>query len=346
MRDEAQKLAYCRLPFEEAYIYSGGEVTFGCCQDRLEALGNVLEQSLEEIWCSHRAEEVRQATATPELHHLCRYCRFVDHIAKGILKPWYEPHSPRWPYRVWICLPDTHCNIGGENPTPETACIMCPRASVGFIPREAHTDRIVANIRSIVPHLSAIDISGLSEAFWKDRIFDILEQLGFSEHADRIMAGTISNGITLSKRTRERWFRTCPKSRIIVSIDAATPLTYRKIRRLDAYNLVISNIRDYVKERNKYTNLIHINNNISLINVTEVEEMIEVASDLGVDGIMLNLTAPAGVVGPYTIGDDTALLFAAAHNKAVKRAEELGVALHFVQPLYDLHPELAQFLAA
>ena len=97
---------------------------------------------------------------------------------------------------------------------------------------------------------------------------------------------------------------------------------------------------DYVRER-LVGQTLFLNHNINLINIREVEGMIETAHDLGVDGILLNLTEPCeGVDGirPYLIGDDTALLFAKAHKKAVTRAAQLGVSLRFFRNLYGTAP--------
>jgi MoaA/NifB/PqqE/SkfB family radical SAM enzyme len=343
MQSHDGKLAYCNLPFDELFIYSTGDVTFGCCQTIKKPLGNVRERSLEEIWNCALAEEVRRETFHPTLHPLCRVgCGVIDRIANGD-PPWYQPHPSRWPHRITITLPDTHCNIGGEEPTPETACIMCPRALIGFKPRPEFTDQIVLSLKPFLGHISALVISGLAEALWKDRLFEILEQLEFARHADRITIETFSNGTTLSKRIREKWFSTCPKSRIFVSLDAATPETYRKIRRLNAYDMIVENVRCYVRERRE-GQLVYIANNINLLNIREIEGMIDTAGALGVDGLLLNLTSEWGGEGshPYLFSDDTALLFAKAHLKAVKRAEQLGVSLHFIRPLYSTQPELVQ----
>jgi MoaA/NifB/PqqE/SkfB family radical SAM enzyme len=347
MQSQEAKLAFCALPFEELYIYSTGDVTFGCCQDATKAVGNILEKPLDEIWNSALAEAVRRESMNPTLHPLCRVgCGITDRIANGE-PPWYRPNPSRWPRKITISLPDSHCNIGGEEPTPETACIMCPRALIGFKPGEEFTDQIVSGVKPFMGHLSTLMICGLAEALWKDRLFEILEQLEFARHADRITIETFSNGTTLSKRVREKWFRTCPRSRILVSLDAATPETYRKIRRLDAYDMIVENVRCYVRERRE-GQLVYITNNINLLNVREVEGMIDTAGELGVDGLLLNLTSEGGGEGshPYLFGDDTALLFAKAHIKAVKRAEQLGVSLHFVRPLYGTQPELVQLKAS
>ena len=91
------------------------------------------------------------------------------------------------PRKITICLPDSHCNIGGENPTPETACIMCSAASTNWIPREEHTDQIVASLKPLLEHLRMLEVHGVAEAFWKDRLFHILDQLEFSRFSQRIL---------------------------------------------------------------------------------------------------------------------------------------------------------------
>jgi MoaA/NifB/PqqE/SkfB family radical SAM enzyme len=338
--------AYCPLPFEELFITYTGEVLFCCSHDPSKTLGNVLRSSLEEIWNSALAREVRVQTTSPALHPVCRQgCWASDRIARG--EPALsEPRESPWPSKITISLPDSHCNIGGEHPTPETACLMCGRAAVGFTVFPDQTDTIVARVKPLVEHLSVLAIGGVAEAFWKARIFEILEQLGFARYADRITVETNSNGTTLSERTRARWFHTCPSSYLVVSIDAATAETYRKIRRLDAYDTVLQNLRGYARERARGRQRVFLSYNINLLNIREVEGMVETAAELGVDGVTFTLTHVAvDQIRPYVIGDDTALLFAKAHKKAVKRAEELGVNLTFARFLHGDYPHLVELKA-
>jgi MoaA/NifB/PqqE/SkfB family radical SAM enzyme len=269
-----------------------------------------------------------------------------DRIAKGD-PPLYESRHPGWPTKVTISLPDNHCNIGGDNPTPETACIMCGRAQVGYTRAADNTDAITDRVRPLMDRLRVLGITGVAEAFWKDRLFQVLDRLGFSRFADRILVETNSNGTTLSSRVRKHWLESCPRSHLVVSIDAATSETYRKIRRLDAYDTIIANVRGYVRERDRSRQALYLFHNINLLNVREVEAMVETAADLGVDGVNLTLTWEWNdQIRPYLISEDTALLFARAHTKAVQRAEQLGVNLSFTRFLYGDYPQLVTLMAS
>ncbi|WP_197447006.1 SPASM domain-containing protein [Tautonia plasticadhaerens] len=326
--------AFCILPFVGAYVRPDGSVLNCCCQR--SPLGNLLESDFEAIWFGPLAGAVRRASLTPALHPICREslgCPVLPRLRAGE-GPDRVVGPLGWPTALSIALPDRHCNIGGESPTPETACIMCPRAHPGFDPPAGdHTDLIVGRLARLMPHLEELEIHGVAEAFWKARIFDVLDGLGYEAHADRVRVATISNGTTLSRETRRRWLGRCPRSRLLVSIDAATPATYRAIRRLDAYEVVIENVRRYARERGPGQALA-IGHNINELNLGEVVRMVEVAAGLGVDALQMNLTIPlAPGIEPYLIGPRNAPAFADAHGRAVRRAAELGLPLEFVNPL-------------
>ena len=102
------------------------------------ALGNLLETPLDQIWMGSAATRIRKAIERGKLDRACR----CGHC------PWqFKPRVPRdlqWrdlPEIIEFDLPNTHCNIGGEDPTTgQGACIMCPRAALDFRPEPDRCD--------------------------------------------------------------------------------------------------------------------------------------------------------------------------------------------------------------
>lgn len=60
---------FCYLPWQQVLIYPDGNVRFGCfC---LEPIGNVLENSIEEIWNSDKAQVYREKITKDTYQNLC-----------------------------------------------------------------------------------------------------------------------------------------------------------------------------------------------------------------------------------------------------------------------------------
>ena len=60
---------FCYLPWQQILIYPDGNVRFGCfCSD---SIGNVLENSIEEIWNSEKAQTYRKKISSNDYQDLC-----------------------------------------------------------------------------------------------------------------------------------------------------------------------------------------------------------------------------------------------------------------------------------
>lgn len=60
---------FCYLPWQQLLIYPDGNVRFGCfC---IDPIGNVLENSIEEIWNSEKAKEYRKKITENDYQNLC-----------------------------------------------------------------------------------------------------------------------------------------------------------------------------------------------------------------------------------------------------------------------------------
>jgi hypothetical protein len=153
-----QANTFCTLPFTRIRITSEGDVGF-CCIHK-PVVGNVLLQSFEDIWHGPLAEEVRKVTTQNKLRSSCagRNCpyEFAQRKYQMAVK------SP-YPTRIDLDLPNTHCNIGGTNPSQDSpACIMCPRSSIYFRPEEDRVMEICERIKPYIRHLSNLHIQAVS----------------------------------------------------------------------------------------------------------------------------------------------------------------------------------------
>lgn len=337
--------AFCGLPFNKVILNSWGEVSMCCHQ--LTQLGKLDDNTnVLDIWRSKFAKDVRDQTLQGNLHPVCtswNSCPYIINQRKireiQINKKCYYPRH------LEICLPDKHCNVGGENPNDDNpACIMCRRNFE--VPNQKDiTEFLCEKSRCLMPYLSQLSVLGIAEPFWKDATFKIMDQLNWNSDRDHITFTTNTNGICLNDRMAKRFFDRVPYSDLSWSLDAATPETHIKIRRLDAFDLVLKNLKDWINLREEYggreNHKVCIYNNINLLNVNEMYDMVNLAYDIGVDRmIMLPTYDQAGVVklGELLMCEKNLSIFKRESEKAMQRAEFLGFDLQYSKSFSEIPP--------
>lgn len=321
------QFAFCSYPFTRFKVTCEGYVTMCCFQER-KCLGNLLDHTLEEIWFGPLAEEIRKETLNGELHSTCSatgscpYHRRFERAQQGFLQH-------RYPTMFEIDLPAQHCNIGGETPTEKNpACLMCERnwKFPEEFYEEDHLKEICEKLKPYVKNLTGLHVQGVAEPFWKDRIFEILEWLNVEPYKEKIAISTTTNG-TLMNEARRRRFLEYPNSSITWSIDASTPEVFKKIRRWDAYDKIVANMKAYAAER-KQGQAMMIHNNINLVNIGDVEGMVRLASEVGVDRVDFN---PTENVPDICVNADNVHLFRDAQIKIMKEARRLRMYTTFMR---------------
>lgn len=286
--------SYCSLPWTRLKIDADGAFQ-SCCHQSIY-YGNFLKDNitLEEAMKLSLLKDVRVSTLNTSLHSGCNNPQcpvtFTD------LNRNQEVSLSIFPQQIEFALPSTWCNIGGLNPTPKTACIMCPRSSDKFIKSmpEDNTERLLEIIKPSIPYLKTFTVLGIAEPFWKGRVFDILDKLEFKKYKDDILFWTYCNGSLFGDKYQDLFLNEyTSKSCIGFSIDAATPETYIKIRRLDYYNTIKRNLEKYF---NKVNNLGYKRDwsftayNINEINLHEMEDMLRFGNNIGVNKVQFTLT--------------------------------------------------------
>lgn len=347
--------AFCDLPFSKAILNGWGDLSMCCYQ--LEQLGSVLPNSkypkgrtVLDLWNSRKAKEIREATLKNQLHQVCKSWNTCPFLLKN-----REPGEVRaykdfaYPTYLEICLPNTHCNIGGEKPSDENpACIMCCR-NYDMKPQPSITDLLCEKSISIMPYIERLCVLGVAEPFWKDALFRVFEKIEFHRWKHRCRFETNTNVVCLTPRTIERFFQEVEFSEISFSIDAASPETYLKIRRVDCYKIVIDHLKHFVSEREKYggaeKHKTVVYNNINILNVHEMPKMVVDASQCGVDKItMIPTHDQCGRVdmGELLINEKNVKLFKRYADEAQQMAESLGIYLHYPKPFDMVPPPVGQ----
>lgn len=336
---------FCEYPLNRCRVSSSGWVSF-CCFMRPDPLkpeadaylGNLLEQSFDEIWFGDAASQIREATMEGRLHTKCR-CPGCPYMAmsqpyplkKGVVYNEY-------PNFLEVDLPNTHCNIGGLNPDPQKspACVMCERSAPHFKPEKNHLFEVLEKIKHVVPNLYQIHIQGIAEPFYQTRqdgylLFDVLDTLGFDDFSNKITLSVTTNGTLFKKSVREQYLRRAPHSITNFSIDAASAETFRGIRILDCFDKVLENLYAFSEERTRNRQFLRIHNNINLMNIHEVKGMVQIAHKANVEYVEFNPTN--GFNHKILVNQGNCGRFAKAQEEIIAECKRLSVPYNFIRPL-------------
>jgi hypothetical protein len=343
--------AFCQLPFNRVILNGWGDVSMCCYQ--YHQLGSLLNgANLLDLWNSPKAKQIREETTKGNLHPVCKSWNTCPFLVQEKIVYEFEAYK-NFDYPTWIeiCLPNTHCNIGGENPSDDNpACIMCCR-NYDMKAQPNITDLLCEKALPCMPYIKNLTVLGISEPFWKDAVFRVFEKLDFHLYKKNVLFTTNTNVVCLTERVTQRFFQEVYKSSVSFSLDAATPETYIKIRRVPGYEMVIENLHTYMEYREKNGGKDRheavIYNNINILNVNEMTAMVETAAVTKVDKIiMLPTHDQCGRVkmDELMLNEKNVKIFKKAALDAQKRAIELGVNLHYSKPFDVVPPPIGQEL--
>lgn len=339
-------MGYCSLPFKRIKINSDGEY-HSCCHQKI-TYGNLIKDdlTLETAFQNNILKEVQDHVSAGKLHPICDTPRCPFYTVKDQLQP-SENERPTYPSDIELALSSTHCNIGGTEPTADSACSMCPRASKTFMKHEPNqdlTDKLVAKIVPYIKNVNELNIQGIAEPFWKGKVVDILEVLNFKKYKDNTHFWSFTNGTVFGDKVQDAFLSNVRWATLGFSVDAATPETYKKIRKLNFFHVVERNIKKYVNKAKKLkqNNNVHYGTfttfNINMLNVHEIVQMVEWSHSLGVDRCEFTLTfngSPEFIMGEENLcNENNWEIFWQGQLDAVKRGKELGFKVDFYVPFH------------
>jgi molybdenum cofactor biosynthesis enzyme MoaA len=178
----------------------------------------------------------------------------------------------------WFMIETTsHCNL---------KCVICPHGHDAMPNKtELDTSRFSSNL-NFLALADRMQLFGTGEPLMSAAFWEILESI---DHESQTEVSINSNGTLLNGERIDRLLRS-PLSWISVSLDAARPETYRRVRGGD-FQLVISRVRDLIRERNARPRRnrlsIYINMTLMRENIEEFPEFVDLAADLGADGVQV-----------------------------------------------------------
>ena len=196
------------------------------------------------------------------------------------------------PEEIWLEI-TTRCNV-------VPACAMCGYASADpSVPRRNMDPRTWRSLLPVLRQARHVGLHGAGEPLLYPDLGNLMEALRSSP----AVVGFNSNGHLLTAAVSRRlvgqglgW--------ISISLDAATPLTYLRIRRRADFEVLISKIRALREIRDAAGSLrprIEINMTLMRLNLPEAPAFVDLAARLRVDGVMFQEIQPGGaqrVVAP------------------------------------------------
>lgn len=334
--------SFCEFPFNRIRVTAEGNVSMCCFQrpDPLESeanayLGNILDQTFDEIWFSDLCEDIRRETREGRLH---KQCQCPGCPVLSLNKPYPTEHVVynEYPNFLEIDLPNTHCNVGGKNPGPKSpACVMCERSAPFFRPEKDRLVEVLDRIKHVVSNLHQIHIQGIAEPFFPTQggnlLFEVMDALGYEEHKDQITISVTTNATIFKESIRKEYLRRAPNSITNFSIDAASPETFRAIRIFDCFENVLENMYAFDKERVREKQYLRVHNNINTMNIHEVVPMVHIANRAHAECVEFNPTN--GFNHKILVNDSNCGRFNRAQEDIIAACDRIGQPYKMLRPL-------------
>jgi molybdenum cofactor biosynthesis enzyme MoaA len=245
--------ALCYAPFTNVYFNNFG-MALVCCWSAKMPVGNVLTDSMDQIWHGRAISELRDLFVRYEFGAGCDFCLFQ--LAEGVVESarltkfdrfQAAGFAPAHPRQMEFSISNV-CNL---------ECVMCngDRSSAIRARREqrppmarVYSKRFLDSLRSYLAELEQAKFLG-GEPFLVTEHFYIWDMMIKDELNTRCHVTT--NGTQYNDRI-ERYLDKLPFG-FAVSLDAATKETYEQIRVGASFEEVMKNcrlFRDYARERN------------------------------------------------------------------------------------------------
>ncbi len=244
----------CTRPYEWFEIHRNG-IVFMCCPAWLKRpIGNLLEQSIAEIWNGPLARELRKSILNSSFHNCSRTrCPFLlakqdpvqtiaqitsNQVQSAIRDK--ETILPYLPQRLNLCF-DHSCNL---------SCPSCREQHLTMEPKEQDRNKEITAIikEELLPVAQEVTMSGYGDPFASKAYLDILDGLN-TQGKDGAKLRLHSNGMLW---TEQRWNRFSNLHQRVtaaeISVDAATSETYQKNRPGGSFSRLLTNL-DYLAQQ-------------------------------------------------------------------------------------------------
>ncbi|MFO0947776.1 MAG: radical SAM protein [Planctomycetota bacterium] len=250
--------AVCYAPFISLYFDTLGFVRV-CCQNTMHTVGNMMENTLDEIWNGPKIKALREALINYDFKLGCRFCEWQlgdGDYQTSFMRTFDEfpvlSTEPQWPVRMEFSVSNT-CNL---------ECVMCNgewsssvrsrREKLPPLPK-AYSEQFFQDLRRYLPHLKTAKFLG-GEPFLAQeslRIWNMMVDDGLD-----IKCHVTTNGTQYNDKV-ERILNHLPVS-FSISMDGFTKKTVESIRVNAIHEVLLENFKKfhaYARSRGTYIGL-------------------------------------------------------------------------------------------
>jgi sulfatase maturation enzyme AslB (radical SAM superfamily) len=234
---------FCPMPFEKLVLQSDGARL--CCPSYLPVVvGDPNTQTLDEIWSSEMAIEVRRSIIDGDFKYCLDLCPAIGQgtlpmaaaVAPEIYGPAVEARSAplAWRPRELALLHDRTCNL---------SCPSCRTSILAATPREREVFQGILErvIRPALGTLKVLELGG-GEVLASHHLRSVLASVDHEENPD-LRVAIMTNGTLFD---RDAWNDLQNVHGIVhliyVSLDAATKETFEELRRGGIWERTIENV--------------------------------------------------------------------------------------------------------
>lgn len=280
--------AACYSPFVSMFFHPTGDVR-ACCMNRRHQLGNIAQQTIDEIWNGPAVQEMRQAMLDYQFVKGCDACVWQIRDGNFSLKDInYQPvHALKyddliakadgkfWPVNMEFNLSNL-CNL---------ECIMCYgevssliRANREKLPPlpQLYDDTFLADLRKYLPHLELASFLG-GEPFLIQQNFRIWEMIIEDRLKPNLKITT--NGTQFNTKVQQILDRL--RISINLSMDGVRPETLESIRLNVKYDKFMANFRRFHEYCRGVESAFGLNFALMRPNWREFREFLQFADEWG-----------------------------------------------------------------
>lgn len=257
--------AICTFPFDSAQISMQGDV-YVCCPPWCNSysLGNIYEQTFDEIWNGERAKKFRRQFIDGN-YDICNLDLCVKDCSRKII-PTEIVDKPK----TFIFCYDATCNV---------KCIFC-RSCHQKQDLSYFNDNMDSIISNMLENAENVVLSGVGEALFSPHSRKLIKRI--SELFPNVKFSLISNGVLCDKENLEELGIIDKLISITISLHATTKKTYDKLVINGNFEKVLNNLNflSELKKSGKLDRFI-LNFVVNSYNYKEMVDYMKLAQKIG-----------------------------------------------------------------
>ena len=261
-------MLFCTQPFQNIEI-DWNFYVYTCCPffNNHYYIGNILNESLEEIWNSERVQKLRQNILNGDFS-LCNLGTCIYYKDMDIDKSKYSVICNNYPKTVWLDY-DRFCNA---------KCIICRDKHILNDKEKVEEYNQIAekNILPILKSAETVQVNGSGESFYSEHSLYMIKRI--RELYPNIKFSITTNGLLCNKQKISELGLQGKIEKLNISVHAATEKTYKKITRAGSLKIVLENIKQLKEMQQKHEiGIIEFVFIVSSLNYKEIPMFLDLA---------------------------------------------------------------------